>query len=206
MNGFGTGKEAAGGATLAISSPSIAETIRASAAVLPGGGIEIGALHRKIDCTMLNEGADLLAERFRPQAPNVVLTPELSGIALGALVAAKLSAHLIVARKEIGLQEAVIWRSAFCSRRHATRELRIYRSDLSPGDRVLIVDDMMRRGDAVAALAEIAREAGARLVGVGIMVELRCDARPRLGSANINAADIVPIVRLSLNGKQLGVA
>ena len=42
---------------------------------------------------------------------------------------------------------------------------------LGPGDRVLIVDDFLAKGNALRGLIRIVRESGAELVGCGIAIE-----------------------------------
>ena len=42
---------------------------------------------------------------------------------------------------------------------------------LHPGDRVLVIDDFLARGEALRGLCEIVQAAGAELVGIGCAVE-----------------------------------
>ena len=42
---------------------------------------------------------------------------------------------------------------------------------LSPGDRVLIIDDFLAKGSALLALLSLIRDAGAEVVGAGIVIE-----------------------------------
>jgi xanthine phosphoribosyltransferase len=42
---------------------------------------------------------------------------------------------------------------------------------LNSADKVLVIDDFLAHGNAVLALADIVRQSGAQLVGVGIVIE-----------------------------------
>ena len=42
---------------------------------------------------------------------------------------------------------------------------------LSPGDRVLIIDDFLAKGSALLALLSLIKDAGAEVVGAGIVIE-----------------------------------
>jgi xanthine phosphoribosyltransferase len=42
---------------------------------------------------------------------------------------------------------------------------------LGPGDKVLIIDDFLARGKTIDALARLANDAGAKIVGVGAVIE-----------------------------------
>ena len=50
-------------------------------------------------------------------------------------------------------------------------EVIVARKFIQPQDRVLIVDDFLARGEAVAALTSIISQASAVLVGIGIIIE-----------------------------------
>ena len=42
---------------------------------------------------------------------------------------------------------------------------------MSPGDRILIVDDFLANGKAILGLAKLVEQAGATLVGAGVVIE-----------------------------------
>jgi orotidine-5'-phosphate decarboxylase len=95
-----------------------------------------------------------LAERLRPYAPQVVLSPALGGLVIGQEVAAALGVRALFAERD------------------ESGKLRLRRGfALSPGERVAVVDDVCTRGGSLAESAEVVREAGAQVVVAGSIID-----------------------------------
>ena len=92
---------------------------------------------------------------------DVVLTAEASGIALAAICAYRYNKPLVFAKKA---KSDNIEGGLYCS------EI-VSKEWLHAGDRVLIIDDFLARGEAMRGLCEIVEEAGCELVGIGCAVE-----------------------------------
>jgi len=93
-----------------------------------------------------------IADAFAATHPTVVLSAAVGGIILGYEVARALGVNAIFAEKESG---AAVLRRGF---------------GLTPADRVLVVEDVITTGGSVAEIVQIARSAGAEVVGVGAIV------------------------------------
>ena len=131
-------------------------------------------LNHQIDPELMNAMADELVNQFRDAAPNKVLTVEASGIAFGYAVASKLSCPLVFAKKNRTKNIAGddVYRAAVLSYTTGnTYDIVVSRRFLSPGDRVLVVDDFLARGQAALGLINILEQADASCVGIGIAVE-----------------------------------
>ena len=142
--------------------------------VLPGNIIKIdGFLNHRVDCAFMGEIADEFARIFDLSQVDMILTAEASGIALAAVCGLKWGKPMIFAKKaksdniEGGLYKSEIM--SYTYKKVIT--LILSKQWLTPGTRVLIIDDFMARGEAVRGLCELVEEAGASLVGVGIAVE-----------------------------------
>ena len=150
------------------------ERIRKEGKVLPGNIIKVdGFLNHRVDCQFMAELADEFAKYFDMSKVDVVLTAEASGTALAAICAYRYNKPLVFAKKaksdniEGGLYCSEI--VSYTYRKKVT--LIVSKEWLHAGDRVLIIDDFLARGEAMRGLCDIVKEAGAELVGIGVAVE-----------------------------------
>jgi xanthine phosphoribosyltransferase len=80
----------------------------------------------------------------------------------------------------------------------------ISRKYLGAGDRVLIIDDFLASGSTISALCTLIADSGARLMGVGCVVE-----KPGEGGRNRLQAHGVPIetlARIEFDGDRMVVS
>lgn len=150
------------------------ERIRREGRVLPGNIVKVdGFLNHRVDTRLLEDIADEFAKYFDTSKITVVLTAEASGIALAAICAYRYNKPLVFAKKaksdniEGGLYCSEI--VSYTYRKKVT--LIVSKEWLHAGDRVLIIDDFLARGEAMRGLCEIVEHAGATLVGIGVAVE-----------------------------------
>ena len=142
--------------------------------VLPGNIIKVdGFLNHRVDCAFMGELADEFARIFDLSKVDVVLTAEASGIALASICAFKWGKPMLFAKKAKSDNiEGGLYKSEIMSYTYNKKvTLILSKQWLSPGMRVLVIDDFMARGEAVRGLCGLVDEAGAELVGVGIAVE-----------------------------------
>ncbi len=104
------------------------------------------------DPKLVEPVARAIAGAFADVRPTVVLSAAVGGIILGYEVARALNVKGFFAEKEAG---APVLRRGF---------------QLSPDDRVLVVEDVITTGGSVKEVINIARAAGATVVGVGAIV------------------------------------
>jgi len=111
---------------------------------------------------------DELARAF----PNVdaVVGIESRGFILGAPVAYALGVGLVLVRKLGRLPRAT--ERADYELEYGTNTVEIHADSLEPGQRVLIVDDVLATGGTAAATAELVERLGAEVAGIAVLVEL----------------------------------
>ena len=110
-----------------------------------------------------------MAEPFHGRA-DVVAAIEARGFILGAPVAYALRTGLVPVRKVGKLPAATVAADYMLEYGEATLEMHI--DAVGPGDRVLIVDDVVATGGTARATAEILGRAGATVVGVAALLEI----------------------------------
>jgi adenine phosphoribosyltransferase len=122
------------------------------------------------DATALREAVHRLAEPFRGAAVKCVLGVESRGFLLGAPVALELGAGLAIARKPGKLPRRTLGVSYALE--YGTDRLEMHADAIEPGQRVLVVDDLIATGGTAAATLRLARSAGADVVGCAFLIEL----------------------------------
>jgi|SRR5690606_26083367 xanthine phosphoribosyltransferase len=136
--------------------------------------VELDAvLTQKVDPGLMMEIGETFAERFRDAGVNKVVTVEASGIAPAFAAALKLGVPLVFARRRktpITDPDVYIERVPSFTKGHVS-DLIIAKRLLSHEDRILVVDDIISNGGALAGLLRIIGQAGASVAGIGIVVE-----------------------------------
>lgn len=114
-----------------------------------------------------------------------VLAIESRGFILGAPLALQLGAGLVPARK-VGKLPWKTRRLEYALE-YGNDAIEVHLDAIEPGDRVVIVDDLIATGGTVHAGVRAVQEAGATLVGVSVLIELSdLNGRGRLpGDVNV---------------------
>ena len=131
-------------------------------------------LNHRLDTRLILDMGRELADHFRKDVPDIVLTVEASGIAIALATAHKLGdIPVVFAKKSQASNQSDDMLTAVAhSFTHGNDNcLRVDRHYLPAGSRVLIVDDFLANGQASEALIKIVEQAECQLVGVGIAVE-----------------------------------
>ena len=117
---------------------------------------------------------------------DAVLGVEARGFIVGAPVALELGAGFVPVRKSGKLPADTLSTSYALEYGEATIE--IHADALKPGDRVLVVDDVLATGGTLEATAALVAEAGATVVGSVVAIELPAlGGRARLDSTPLRS-------------------
>jgi len=115
-----------------------------------------------------------------------VVGVEARGFILAAPVAYHMGAGFVPVRKQGKLPAATYAESYDLEYGKATIE--VHTDAFRPGDRVLVVDDVLATGGTAAATAELVRRAGGVVVGVSVLIELTfLDGRAKLPGIDVHA-------------------
>lgn len=111
-----------------------------------------------------------LAARYRGKEVSAVAGIESRGFILGAALALKLGVGFIPLRKPGKLPYKTKRREY--SLEYGKDAIEIHEDAVKPGQKVLLVDDVIATGGTAKAAVELLREMGADLVGVAFLIEL----------------------------------
>jgi xanthine phosphoribosyltransferase len=129
-------------------------------------------LNHRVDPDLIVAVGNSLAERFIAAHPDVVLTAEASGIAPALACALRLRLPMVFAKKYLGPGgRDVYFREVLSPTRGMEYRVEVSRRALSPGLRVLIIDDFLAGGRTAEALGEIAEQATCLVTGLGFAIE-----------------------------------
>jgi adenine phosphoribosyltransferase len=122
------------------------------------------------DPASLQLAADLMVQLVRGRDVSKILAIESRGFLLGGLLADRLGLGLVPVRKPGKLPART--RKASYSLEYGTDILEIHEDALVPGERVLIVDDVIATGGTARAVAELAEGLGAKVDAYAFLIEL----------------------------------
>jgi adenine phosphoribosyltransferase len=111
---------------------------------------------------------EAMAAAFGPV--DKVVGIEARGFILAAPVAYEIRAGFVPVRKQGKLPSATFAQAYELE--YGTATLEVHQDAFLPGERVLVVDDVLATGGTARATAALIREAGAQVVGVAVLMEL----------------------------------
>jgi len=118
----------------------------------------------------LSLAVEFLTLPFRGKHIDVVVGAESRGFIFGTAVARNLSAGFVPIRKPGKLPAAK--RSATYALEYGTDTLEIHADAVRPGQRVLMVDDLLATGGTMTACCDLVEQLGGDIVGISILIEL----------------------------------
>jgi adenine phosphoribosyltransferase len=138
------------------------------------------------DARVFGAVVESLAQPWTGEAVDRVAGIEARGFILGGAVAYRLGAGFVPIRKKGKLPHATV-RVAY-SLEYGLDEMEMHRDAIVPGERILLVDDLLATGGTAAAAVGLLSSLGARILAASFIVEL-----PDLAGAARLAALQVPV-------------
>ena len=129
------------------------------------------------DARAFRRAVDELVQPYAGQRIDKVAGIEARGFILGGAVAHQLSAGLVPIRKKGKLPHATV--SIAYSLEYGIDEMEMHRDAIAPGERVLLVDDLIATGGTASAAVKLLKQIGAEVVAACFVIDL-----PDLGGAD----------------------
>jgi adenine phosphoribosyltransferase len=128
---------------------------------------------------------DSMLEPFARGGIDLVVGIESRGFILGSALADRLKSGFVPVRK-LGKLPAQTVRASYALE-YGTDSLEVHRDAVEPGQRVLIVDDLLATGGTAAATVQLVKELGGTIVGLSMLIELvDLKGRDRLAGENVH--------------------
>lgn len=150
------------------------ERIRKDGIIKSGNVLKVDSfLNHQMDITLLNEIGKEFKRIFADCNINKILTIEASGIGIACIAAQYFDVPVVFAKKAQSINiDGEVYSTKIESFTHKkTYDVIVSKKFISPEDRVLIIDDFLANGCALAGLIDIVRSSGASVEGIGIVIE-----------------------------------
>ena len=122
------------------------------------------------DAGAFKESIELMLEPFGDKKPDMVVGMESRGFIFAAPMATELGAGFVPVRKLGKLPAETA--SVEYALEYGTNTLEIHKDAIAPGQKVLIVDDLLATGGTVLGTIELVKQLKAEVVGLAFLVEL----------------------------------
>jgi len=122
------------------------------------------------DPAAFREAVDRMAAPYEGMQIDLVAAIESRGFIFGAPLAYKLGAGFVPVRKPNKLPAETI--SASYTLEYGTNTLEMHKDAIRPGQRVLLVDDLLATGGSAKAAATLIEQLGGKVVGVAFLIDL----------------------------------
>ncbi|MFP4660742.1 MAG: adenine phosphoribosyltransferase [Halanaerobiales bacterium] len=116
------------------------------------------------------EAINLMANHYKDYDFDYIVGIEARGFIVGAPMAIQMGKGFIPIRKPGKLPGETI--SMRYELEYGSNEIEIHKDAIRPGDKVLIIDDLLATGGTVAAAVKMIKELGGKLQGIGFLLEL----------------------------------
>jgi xanthine phosphoribosyltransferase len=160
-------------------------------------------LNHQIDIKLFNEIGQEFKKRFANDEITKILTVEASGIGIACIVAQYFDNIPVVFAKKheaTNLDSDTYESEVFSFTKNKNYKIRTSIKYINPQDKILIIDDFLANGNAAMGLVEIVRQAGAKAVGVGIVIEKSFqNGRDRIIDAGIRVESLAIIKSIKDN-------
>lgn len=111
-----------------------------------------------------------LANHFRNKKIDVVASNEARGFIIGGALAYELGVGFVPIRKKGKLPSKAV--SLTYKKEYESDTIEIHEDSIEPGQKVLLIDDLLATGGTIKANAELVEKLGGKVVGIGFLIEL----------------------------------
>ncbi|MFH1687821.1 MAG: adenine phosphoribosyltransferase [bacterium] len=123
-----------------------------------------------LDPTGMAKALDRMEEFIRTKSPDLLVGVESRGFVFGAALADRLGLGLALARKAGKLPADTV--SASYALEYGSDCIELHQDAVTPGQRVVIVDDLIATGGTLRAVCQMVEKLGGEVVGISSVVEL----------------------------------
>ena len=150
---------------------------------------DVTTLFKSAEC--MQELLDTLYEQYKDRGITKVVGIESRGFILGGALAARLGAGFVMARKPGKLPAETIEETY--AKEYGTDCIQIHKDAIAPGQKVVLIDDLIATGGTIKAAAELVEELGGEVVKILFLMELAgLEGRKVLEGYDVDSVVVYP--------------
>lgn len=140
---------------------------------LDGGILKVDSfINHQIDPVLMKSIAAEFVRRFASADFNKIITIEAGGIAPAIMTGYLMEVPVVFVKKKKPVTMAgMLSTEVYSFTKRRTYDVCVSGEYLCRGDKVLFIDDFLANGNAAMGVIDLARQAGAELVGMGFVIE-----------------------------------
>ena len=130
-------------------------------------------LNHQVDPLLMDHVGQAFVDYFKEHNITKVFTIESSGIAPTVMTAIKMNLQMVILKKQASkiLDGNLIQTEVHSFTKSLDYQLTLSKNYINENDRILIIDDFLANGEAALGAARLVEMAGAKVAGIGIVIE-----------------------------------
>ena len=158
-------------------------------------------LNHGVDARLMYEIGTYFKEYYKNHGITKIFTIESSGIAPTVMTAMQMELPMVTLKKQSSkiLNGEVYQTTVHSFTKGTDYELTLSKNYISKDDNVLIIDDFLANGEAALGTARLVEEAGAKVGGIGIVIEK--SFQPGRAILDEKGYDVYSLARIGKLGK-----
>ena len=130
-------------------------------------------LNHQMDPGFISEIGNEFNKYYLNHGVTKILTIEASGISIACMTGLHMQVDVVFAKKHeaLNLDKEIYTSKVFSHTKNKEYIIKVAKKLINKNDKVLIIDDILANGLAALGLADIVKQAGAEVVGIGIVIE-----------------------------------
>lgn len=142
------------------------------------------------DAAVFKQAIDTMAQSLAGIDFDLFVSPEARGFTFGAALAYKMGKGFVPVRKAGKLPFECV--SGTYNLEYGTDTLEMHKDAVKPGQRVVVLDDVLATGGTISAVANLVEKVGGKVAAVAFLIELAYIP----GRQNLKRYDVVSAIRL----------
>lgn len=154
-------------------------------------------LNHQVDAELMYEMGTYFKDYFKNHNITKIFTIESSGIAPTVMTALQMNLPMVTLKKQGSkiLNGDVYQTTVHSFTKGSNYELTLSKKYINKDDNILIIDDFLANGEAALGTARLIENAGAKVAGIGIVIEKSFQPGPKI--LKENGYDVYSLAKIS---------